>query len=61
MDLVTGALTYEGSYDTTAMTGGVLTQAAAVGTTVTRSQTLFSVAQRPTVLMYGRVPAWRNS
>ena len=33
---------------------------ASVGTTVTRGHSLFSVAQRPTILLYGTVPAWRE-
>ncbi len=58
-DSYDGQLGYGEASPVTAGRAGVVTEVAAVGTTVTANQALFSIDLQPTVLLYGDVPAFR--
>jgi peptidoglycan hydrolase-like protein with peptidoglycan-binding domain len=56
---VNGTLTYEGLYQVLG-SGEVVTRLPAVGSTITRGQTLYEAAGRRVPLLYGSRPAWRT-
>lgn len=55
-----GRLGYGSESSLSGRVGGTLTALPAVGTTVRRGQPLYRVDNRPVVLMYGTVPAYRS-
>jgi putative peptidoglycan binding protein/HlyD family secretion protein len=57
---VDGRLTYPDSREVDAGGTGVLTQTPAEGTTVSRNKALYRVADRPVMLMYGKLPLYRE-
>jgi peptidoglycan hydrolase-like protein with peptidoglycan-binding domain len=57
---VDGKLTYPDSRTVDAGTGGVLTQTPAEGATASRGATLYKVANRPVILLYGELPLFRE-
>lgn len=57
---VTGTLDFGDSRSVTAGREGTVTSLAATGSTVGRGETLFSVDRRPTVLLVGEVPLYRD-
>ena len=57
---VDGTLGYSGEDQVLNQKSGVLTGAAAAGTTVARGQGLYSVDNRMVPLFYGDLPAWRR-
>lgn len=54
-----GELGYGGEKTISASGGGVLTRAPATGTTVRRGKALYRVDDKPVVLLYGSLPAYR--
>ncbi|GAA1281172.1 peptidoglycan-binding protein [Planotetraspora silvatica] len=56
---VNGTLTYEGLYQVLG-SGAVITRLPAIGSTITRGQTLYEAAGRRVPLLYGSRPAWRT-
>jgi peptidoglycan hydrolase-like protein with peptidoglycan-binding domain len=57
---VDGRLTYPNSRAITAGGGGVVTQTPIEGSIVNQGQALYMVANRPVVLMYGKLPLYRD-
>ena len=57
---VDGVLGYAGSSRLPNHASGVLTAAAPVGKVVTRGAELYRLDNRPVVLLYGRLPQWRE-
>jgi hypothetical protein len=57
---VSGDLGYAGQRDLTAYRAGVVTQVAGEGSTVQQGGKLYSVNLEPTVLLTGKVPAYRE-
>ncbi|GII30332.1 peptidoglycan-binding protein [Planotetraspora mira] len=57
--MVNGTLAYEGEYQVLG-SGAVVTRLPAVGSTITRGQTLYEAAGRRVPLLYGSRPAWRT-
>jgi multidrug efflux pump subunit AcrA (membrane-fusion protein) len=55
-----GTLGYAGSYTVLAQTHGTLTWLPRVGAVIGNGQVLYRVDQRPVVLLYGSVPAYRD-
>jgi len=59
--VVTGTLGFGGSYTVVAAgTGGLLTAAPAPGAVITRGEKIYAADGAPTLLLYGRTPAWRD-
>jgi peptidoglycan hydrolase-like protein with peptidoglycan-binding domain len=56
---VNGTLGYAGAFNVIASGPGLLTQVPAVGTVVSRGQTVYETDGKPVVLMYGGRPSWR--
>lgn len=55
-----GTLTYAGERTVSASAAGVVTWVPRDGDTVTRGHPLYRVGNRPIVLMYGKLPVYRN-
>lgn len=57
---VDGTLGYSGSYTAVNQLQGTVTAIAGAGSVVERGQALYSVENRPVVLLHGELPAWRR-
>ncbi|MFE3447814.1 peptidoglycan-binding protein [Nonomuraea sp. NPDC059194] len=57
---VSGALTYSGERQVTAGAAGTLTWVAAEGAAVRRGRALFRTDRKPTILLYGKLPLYRD-
>ena len=54
--VVTGALGFQGSYAVATTNGGILTNVPTIGAVLSRGQTVYSIDNSPTWLLYGDVP-----
>jgi peptidoglycan hydrolase-like protein with peptidoglycan-binding domain len=60
-DLVSGTLGYSSNpASLTAASGGIVESLPAAGATRRRGQVLYRISGQPSVLLYGRLPAWRT-
>ena len=57
---VDGTLGYSGALSVVGQLQGTVTALPAVGTVIERGQSLYSVENRPVLLLYGDLPAWRR-
>ncbi len=59
-EIVSGTLQFADAQDLVAQSGGTVTSLRDDGSKVVRGKSLWRINQRPTVLMYGSVPAYRT-